>query len=258
MRYLTTRRVLIWTAVPLLVAQVGCAARVARVAPAPPPAAVSQVDRTACETFAQRAKATRAKTDQEKSVLGPAVLGVVLVPLAAVGIAILDPHGLMAVGDAFTWATKNAQHNTAVREARQATYEQAMTDCLQPAILERALGPDHPNVATSLTRLADGYASQGREAEAEPLYQRALAIQEKGLGPDHPEVAVTLDGYTALLRRAHRDREPVELEARAKAIRAKAESDHPKGVITGDGPPPETAEPAAPHALMPPSPEPVE
>jgi len=34
--------------------------------------------------------------------------------------------------------------------------------------------------------LAALYSDQAREAEAEPLYQRALAIREKALGPDHP------------------------------------------------------------------------
>ena len=37
------------------------------------------------------------------------------------------------------------------------------------AIREKALGPDHPDLATSLNRLAALYDSQGRFAEAEPL-----------------------------------------------------------------------------------------
>ena len=57
------------------------------------------------------------------------------------------------------------------------------------AIREKALGPDHPDVATSLNNLAELYRDQGRYADAEPLYKRALAIYEKALGPDHPNVA---------------------------------------------------------------------
>jgi hypothetical protein len=34
--------------------------------------------------------------------------------------------------------------------------------------------------------LGDLYRAQGRYADAEPLYKRALAIFEKALGPDHP------------------------------------------------------------------------
>ena len=44
------------------------------------------------------------------------------------------------------------------------------------AIREKALGPDHPDVATSLNNLAVLYDEQGRYADAEPLYKRSLAI----------------------------------------------------------------------------------
>ena len=40
-----------------------------------------------------------------------------------------------------------------------------------------------------LNNLAGLYQTQGRYAEAEPLYKRALAIYEKALGPDHPRSA---------------------------------------------------------------------
>ena len=42
--------------------------------------------------------------------------------------------------------------------------------------LGKSLGPDHPDVAVSLNNLAVLYASQGRYADAEPLYKRSLAI----------------------------------------------------------------------------------
>ena len=40
---------------------------------------------------------------------------------------------------------------------------------------ERALGLDHPDVASSLNHLGLLYSNQGRDAEAEPLYKRSLA-----------------------------------------------------------------------------------
>ena len=43
------------------------------------------------------------------------------------------------------------------------------------AIREKALGPDHPYVATSLNNLAKLYWSQGRYADALPLAQRVIA-----------------------------------------------------------------------------------
>ena len=54
------------------------------------------------------------------------------------------------------------------------------------AIWEKALGPDHPDVATSLNNLAELYGTQGQYAQAEPLYKRALAIDEKASVPNHP------------------------------------------------------------------------
>ena len=78
-------------------------------------------------------------------------------------------------------------------------------------------------MATSLNNLALLYDDQGRYAEAEPRYKRALAILEKALGPEHPNVATTLENHASLLRETGRVSEAAELEARAKAIRAKSE-----------------------------------
>jgi CHAT domain-containing protein len=58
-------------------------------------------------------------------------------------------------------------------------------------IQEKALGPDHPDVASSLQNLANFYDYKRDNARAEPLYRRALVIWEKALGPDHPHIAVT-------------------------------------------------------------------
>jgi tetratricopeptide (TPR) repeat protein len=56
-------------------------------------------------------------------------------------------------------------------------------------------------VATSLNNLAALYRAQGKYAEAEPLYQRALKICEQALGPDHPH-SVTCRNNLAALRQA--------------------------------------------------------
>jgi tetratricopeptide (TPR) repeat protein len=45
------------------------------------------------------------------------------------------------------------------------------------AIWEKALGPDHPNVALSLENLADLYRNTKRNNEAEPLELRAAKIR---------------------------------------------------------------------------------
>ena len=95
------------------------------------------------------------------------------------------------------------------------------------AIDERALGPEHPDVARNLSNLAMLYRVQGKYAEAEPFYQRALEIWENALGPEHPLVATSLENYAALLRETGRNAEANEMEARAKAIRAKHAEENP-------------------------------
>ena len=89
------------------------------------------------------------------------------------------------------------------------------------AIIETALGPEHPEFAMSLNNLALLYDDQGRYAEAEPLYKRDLAIQEKALGPEHPNVATSFEHYAVLLRATGRTAEADKMEARAKEIRVK-------------------------------------
>jgi hypothetical protein len=47
------------------------------------------------------------------------------------------------------------------------------------AIMEKALGPNHPHVARSLESLAGFYRRINRDAEAEPLEERAARIRAK-------------------------------------------------------------------------------
>ncbi len=63
---------------------------------------------------------------------------------------------------------------------------------------EKALGPDHPAVATDLNNLGLLYNKLGDYDKAEPLYKRALEIDEKALGPDHPGVATGLNNLGEL------------------------------------------------------------
>ena len=74
-------------------------------------------------------------------------------------------------------------------------------------------------MAVSLNNLAECYRAQGRYAEAEPRYRRALAIQEKALGPEHPDVATSLTSLAALYRATERIPAADALEKRAARIR---------------------------------------
>lgn len=65
-------------------------------------------------------------------------------------------------------------------------------------LLEKTLGNDHPDVATSLNNLAMIHYAMGRYELAEPLYRRALMIDERILGHDHPGVATDLNNLALL------------------------------------------------------------
>ncbi len=80
------------------------------------------------------------------------------------------------------------------------------------------MGPDHPDTATSLNNLAELYKSQGKYIEAEPLYQRAIAIDEKALGPEHPGLATDLNNLAGLYWAQGKYAEAVPLYQRALAI----------------------------------------
>jgi tetratricopeptide (TPR) repeat protein len=94
-------------------------------------------------------------------------------------------------------------------------YQRALT------IWEKALGLEHPDVATSLNNLAVLYRNQGRYTEAEPLHQRAMTIWEKALGQEHPDVATSLNNLAELYRHQARYKEAEPLHQRALAIREK-------------------------------------
>ena len=141
--------------------------------------------------------------------------------------------GLVLIGGIALWlmsapnqGAKWESYITAAQQAyQQADYAEAEKQ--SEAALKEAEAFDDVRLATSLNNLALLYKAQGRYAEAEPLYQRSLAIREKALGPEHPAVATSLENYADLLRKTGRVSEATEMEARAKTIRAKPTKQNP-------------------------------
>lgn len=66
------------------------------------------------------------------------------------------------------------------------------------SIAEATYGPDHPEVAVVLGRLAGQFPYNPKMAE--PLRRRALAIDEAAFGPNHPRVAEDLDALASSLQ----------------------------------------------------------
>ena len=118
--------------------------------------------------------------------------------------------------------------NTAIAFEAKENLEKAEPLYLRAlAIFEKVLGPDHPDLTTSLYNLAEVYRIRGDYAKAEPLYQRVIAIWEKSLGPDDYRVSLPLNNL-AMLYYSKGDYAKAEpLFRRALEIREKASgSDH--------------------------------
>jgi serine/threonine-protein kinase len=112
----------------------------------------------------------------------------------------------------------NAEH----RPEAETLFRQAL------AVLEKAHGPDSPEVAAALNDLGVCYGYRGEMDKAEPLFQRALRIREKALGPKDPKVAATLNNLAFIAISRKRYSEAELLLRRGLAIRTAAlPADHP-------------------------------
>jgi hypothetical protein len=88
-------------------------------------------------------------------------------------------------------------------------------------IREATLGPEHPELANVLSRLAMADLLRGYYAEAEPPCLRALAILQKVSPPDYPALIEVLRNYAYLLRKTNRNAQAELLETRAMVYSAK-------------------------------------
>ena len=92
-------------------------------------------------------------------------------------------------------------------------------------LVEKILGPDHPDLAVALNNLGDLYTKLGKFSAAESLLERALEIDEKNLGPEHLEVAATLNNLAMVYFYQFEFAQAEELLKRA--LRIQEEADHP-------------------------------
>ena len=80
------------------------------------------------------------------------------------------------------------------------------------------MGSEHLTLAITLNNLALLYQAQGQYAQAEPLYQRALALWEKALGPEHPLLVISLHSLVLLYQSQGHEAQAEPLYRRALAI----------------------------------------
>jgi CHAT domain-containing protein/Tfp pilus assembly protein PilF len=108
-------------------------------------------------------------------------------------------------------------------------YEAALIEAKRLEVGVRTqFGTSHENYAVVLNNLAAVYESQGKYAEAESNYRRALAIKEKAVGKNHVDLASTLNNLGNVNQELGRLADAEAFYSRAIAIREKAQGrEHP-------------------------------
>ena len=100
-----------------------------------------------------------------------------------------DEHDLNALNAAASRAATSGDFAGAVHYLRQALHRQKAT-----------LGPEHPDLATTLNNLALMLEQTGDTDEAGHCYRRAYSIALAALGPDDPAVGVSHANLAAFYR----------------------------------------------------------
>lgn len=144
------------------------------------------------------------------------------------------------------WGKESAEYGASLYHLgalRLITYgesEKLLTEAVR--ILEKAEGPNDPELAGALNGLGTLYGRKGDAARAEPLLRRALAIREKVLPADHPDLAANLEALAVLYDKLGRLEEARALHLRALAIWQKV-----LGPKHSTAPPAATPKPHAPR-----------
>jgi tetratricopeptide (TPR) repeat protein len=122
-------------------------------------------------------------------------------------------------------------HSRRVQTGEALNYPAELAQAIQyfeKAIALQEKSEQSIDLAASLNDLAELYRSMGRYSEAEPLYQRSLAIHEAQLGADHPDTATSLNNLAGLYYSMGRYSEAEPLYRRSLAIREQQlGADHP-------------------------------
>jgi len=86
------------------------------------------------------------------------------------------------------------------------------------ALKQKALGPEHPDLALSEGNLAMSLQGLGRNEEALQHVNRGIALLQKGLGADHPDLAISFTNRGEILNAMGRFKEARESFSGAQEI----------------------------------------
>jgi serine/threonine-protein kinase len=85
------------------------------------------------------------------------------------------------------------QLNLGVVHAARGSYDQAVEHYERALeVRQQVLGPNHPNVAPTVSQLGNVQFSRGRYGEAIARWQQAVEIVQQALGADHPQASAAL------------------------------------------------------------------
>ncbi len=123
--------------------------------------------------------------------------------------------------------TPSSAQGLAAQSAKIAEFERAgkyaeAIPLAQTMLANQEKGPPNRDLAGALNNLAQLYGDVGRDADAEPLHKRALAIMEKSVGLDSAAMAPELTNLGALYERQLRYAEAEPLFKRALSVRERA------------------------------------
>lgn len=93
------------------------------------------------------------------------------------------------------WEAYQSAGHQAIEDRRMAAAERLL---LTAAKHIETTSPDDPRLANTLNDLGVLYGVQNRDNEAEPLFERALAINEKAFGRQHPSVVLALQNLSVI------------------------------------------------------------
>jgi eukaryotic-like serine/threonine-protein kinase len=98
----------------------------------------------------------------------------------------------------------------------QAEYDRALEHYGRALVQRRAmLGPEHPQVAETLSLMGHVHLARGALREALIHFEQALTVSEKALGPAHPKVAIALDETGRVLHLLGNHKQALERHRRA-------------------------------------------
>jgi non-specific serine/threonine protein kinase/serine/threonine-protein kinase len=113
-------------------------------------------------------------------------------------------------------------------------YERAIAQLQQAAAIRKGkLGPDHPDLFTTLTSLALAFEAAGKTTEAIALLEQVHDAQAKKNGPDHPDTLVALGNLANAYRAAGRAAQAVALLKQVRDAQVRwFGPDHPSTLTT--------------------------